>query len=232
MDDTFSYLRLRTPVGVKLEIVEGAHSRSRRVWELMARQVYAENGRDGYRAIEHLDCGAPVLVDDPCRISLTHTHHLLAVATLPPTPHIPLDKFDPRTALGIDAEDLGREQVLKVRPRFLQDDEMKLTAAESLNASILAWTAKEAVYKAMLTPGLDFRNAITLLSLPVPVDAEQAIRMRPDKLTHGSARVSLPDGVEVLFELYSLLRDNYAITLAITPHTTTYSSRNATPIYT
>ena len=46
METNFIYERMRTPIGVKVELVTGSEQREGRVWRLMAAQVYAENGRE------------------------------------------------------------------------------------------------------------------------------------------------------------------------------------------
>lgn len=211
METSFTYERLRTPLGVKTEHICGGEQYGPRAWRLMAGQVYAENGRDSYRVIDHLPSGAPVLEEEPSRISVTHAGHLLVVATLPPTPDANLEEFNPLTALGVDAESLSRAQVLKVRERFLQPCETESIAPDDLPAHILAWTSKEAIYKAMLTPGLDFQKAITIRRLPA---------LGGDL---GSAEVTLPFGEKVEFRLYSYEYAGYAVTLAVTPDTVTYA---------
>ncbi len=201
---------MRTPIGVKVELVTGSEQREGRVWRLMAAQVYAENGREDYRVLGHLPCGAPILEGESTRISVTHTGHLLAVATLPPTPEVELDTFNMRTALGIDAEAANREQVLRVRERFLQDEEKASIPSDSVEANILAWTAKEAVWKAMLTPGLDLQKGITITRLPVPGGEL------------GEAEVKLEDGDAIRFQLCAFCHEEYILTLAITAKTATY----------
>lgn len=220
MNMDFVYERLRTPVGVKVELVSGGEGLSKRVRELMARQVYAENGRDDYRIISHLDNGAPILEGEDCRISLTHTSGLFAVATLAPTPGANLAEFSPLTALGIDAEPIDREQVLRVHDRFLGDRELPLIAPDDLQANILAWTAKEAVYKAMLTPGLDFQQSIVITRLP-KLDSEPA-KSRPHEDDYGSAYAIDREGREVRFKIYSFLYGDHAVTLAVTTSSATY----------
>ena len=119
MEKDFIYWRHHTPIGVKVEEISGGADRSGAVWRAMALQVWKENGRDGYRDLDHTEQGAPLLYAEHNRISLTHTQGLLAVATLPPTPECPLEVFAERTALGIDAERADRAQTLKVRERYL-----------------------------------------------------------------------------------------------------------------
>lgn len=209
MDEEFIYCRHRTPVGVKVEEVSGGAGRSPKVWRALAMQVWKENGHDEYRDIDHLECGAPLLWDSHSRISLTHTAGLLVVATLPPTPECDLSTWYERTALGVDAERADRVQALKVRERFLNEAELPLVAADDVEAHVLAWTCKEALYKAALTPGLDWHRDVTITALPHPDDAL------------GAARVRMPHG-EQDFLLCSYRCGEYLVTIAITPRTATY----------
>ncbi|MCM1006237.1 MAG: 4'-phosphopantetheinyl transferase superfamily protein [Prevotella sp.] len=213
MNSEFIYCRHRTPIGVKVEEVSGGEGRSAAVWRAMAAQIWKENGRTGYRNVAHLDNGAPLLWDEPARISITHTQGLYAVATLPPTPEANLESFSERTALGIDAERADRAQVFKVRERFLSEDELSMISAEDLAANITAWICKEALYKAALTPGLDWRKQILISKLP---EANGPL---------GSGRVQI-NGTWLDFLLYSFRtgEDNeFIVTIAITAHTATYS---------
>lgn len=209
-DTEFIYNRIKTPIGVKVEEVSGGAARSGRVWTLLATQIYQENGREQYRQIDHLENGAPLLCGEDCRISVTHTQGLLAVATLPPTPECALDGFNPRTALGIDAERLDRSQVLKVRDRYLNDEELSLIPPGDLQANITAWTCKEALFKAALTPGLDWRQDYRIDTLPTP----------GGRIGHASVNIPLYGTVE--FILYRYVSEECIVTLAITPQTATY----------
>lgn len=210
MEPDFVYERMHTPIGVKVELVSGGERYSGRVWELMAKQVYAENGKDLYRVLGHLPCGAPFLEGERTRISLSHSDRLLAVATLPPTPEHPLQSFDEHTALGIDTESSDRGQVLRVRPKFLHGHELELVPGDNLEANIIAWTVKEAVWKAMLTSGLDFNHAITISKLP---SLDGAL---------GQAGVKAGSDEVVSFILYSYMYGSHIVTVAITSRTATY----------
>lgn len=227
METEFIYWHHPTPVGIKVEEISGMEDKSGKLWREMAMQIYCENGRDGYREVGHFSNGAPFLFGMPARISLTHTGHLLAVATLPKTPEADLSKFTPRTALGIDAEILDRGQVLKVRDKFLSDAEKELVDADNLEANIIAWTAKEALYKAAMTEGLDFRNNITILKLPA-IDRKMNLPGAPAPVI-GSALLTLPaeKGEEKIeMELYSYDSDGYCVTLAYSPKCAKFGRKN------
>lgn len=121
----FIYQRSVAPCGVAVEEIYGAEEKSAKVWKLFAMQIFSESAGD-YRSIVHLDNGAPLLEDVPQRISVSHTPHYLVVASIPKTPDINLEEFNIRTAIGIDIEKADRSQVLKVRDKFLSEDEQKL----------------------------------------------------------------------------------------------------------
>lgn len=227
METEFIYWHHHTPVGIKVEEISGMENKSGKLWREMAMQIYCENGRDGYREVGHFPNGAPFLFGMPARISLTHTGHLLAIATLPKTPEAELSKFTPRTALGIDAESLDREQVLKVRDKFLSDAEKELVEADNLEANIIAWTVKEALYKAALTEGLDYRNNITILRLPA-IDREMNLPGAPTPVI-GSAVLTLPTekgDEKIEMELYSYDSDGYCVTLAYSPKCAKFGRKN------
>ncbi len=223
----FIYWRHITPVGVKVEEISGGEDRSQAVRIAMARQIYCENGRDGqYRSLLHLQSGAPLLENEETRISITHTPGLYAVASLPKTPDADLTQFAARTALGIDAERADREQALRVRERFLSDEELALVG-DDLERTIIAWTAKEALYKAALAPGTDWRRCLRIISLPAldladeptPADASG----RPGHtVSVGKAELRI-EGREVCpMELYSYRSGNHIITLAYSPRCAKY----------
>lgn len=203
-------------------------NKSGKLWRDMAMQIYCENGVDGFREIGHFANGAPFLFGLTSRISVTHTAHLLAVATLPKTPEANLSQFAPRTAMGIDAERLDREQVLRVRDKFLSDEEKAIVSEDSLEANIIAWTSK-ALYKAAMTEGLDFRNDITIKSLPA-IDRQMNLPGAPAPVI-GKAQVLVADmrnhqdespateiKKEVVeMELYSYESEGCCVTIAYSP---------------
>lgn len=170
----FMYEREVAPCGVAVEMIYGAEEKSAKVWKLFAMQIFSEAEGD-YREIDHLDCGAPVLYGIPQRISVSHTSHCMAVASLPKTPDINLREVNIRTAIGIDLEKADRAQVLKIRDKFLSQTEKALlneiTEIESatkdeIKEHILAWTCKEALYKADMGEARDWKEDYRILALP------------------------------------------------------------------
>lgn len=217
METEFIYWRHHTLPGIKVEEVCGGEDRPLPLWTDMAYQIYCENGKDGYREIGHFRNGAPFLAGDTSRISITHTGRFLAVATLPPTPEAELGAFSERAALGIDAEPASRQQTVKVRDKYLSDEEKEMIPPDDLTSHVLAWTAKEAAFKAALTPGLDFRADIRIKRLPkigpaVPVYDKNEF----DPIQTGEALVII-EGKEVPLVLYSYESEGNIVTLAYSP---------------
>lgn len=221
--------------GIKIEEVSCGERYSGRLWFEMARQLYCENGREEYREIGHFSDGAPFLYGDNSRISITHCPGLLAVATLPPTPEVNLEGFTQRAALGIDAERRDREQVLRVRDKYLSAADRALVPADDLGANVLAWTVKEAVYKAALQPGLDFAEDIRIVRLPKlgpatpvfnPADygLDPSLKAWPAEC-YGEVEATLASG-PVLFQIYSYLSDDFVVTLAFTPKTAKFAKKS------
>ena len=217
MDDDFIFWEHTLPVGIKIEEISGKDNISQKIWLQMAYQIFGEYGKENYRNILHFDNGAPFINGMPQRISITHTSHFLAVAFIPITPESDLASFNPQTALGIDAEKINREQVLKIREKFLSDNELKNFDAEDVKANIMAWTAKEAVYKATFQPELDYKNKIIIHSLP---ELENSTAKKFSKL--GKAILKREEnGQETSYDflLYSYESEGNCVTVAFTPST-------------
>lgn len=204
MDQDLIYDRFTTPAGVKIEAVSGGSAYSEKVHRALARQVWQENGPEGYRVIEHFPNGAPRHSEIEARISVSHCPGLFIVASLPGTPEADLSLFNPRTAMGVDCEPADRDQVMRIRERFLSPEEMQ-TLPDTTEATLLTWTAKEACYKAAFTEGLPFTTAIRIISLPDPQTGAL-----------GKASVTLPAG-EQPFSLFALNYEGFIICIAYSP---------------
>lgn len=119
--------------------------------------------------LAHAPSGRPLLENaDGLHISISHSADYVAVV------------FGPIEGIGIDVEQ-HRTQLARVAPRVLSGAEMAVYGrSESL--LLRAWTLKEALYKAALTEGVDFRRNI---ALPLsPDDTRATICGRPFDIIH------------------------------------------------
>ena len=207
----FIYERSVAPCGVAVEEIYGAEEKSAKVWKMFALQIFSEASGD-YRSIEHLDNGAPLLEGISQRISISHTSHFLAVASIPKTPDINLEDVNVRTAIGIDVEKADRGQVLKVRDKYLNTSEQKIIAQDDVEANILAWTCKEALYKSIMGTASDWKEDYQILKMPEPA---QYIKTAT-KEKFGRGLVRLADGKTIDMTLSSWLSEGHIITLAFT----------------
>lgn len=107
--------------------------------------------------------GAPSVEGRDVNISITHTPQLVALA------------WNERVAIGIDAERTDRQQVLKVRNKFLNSSELQFIAPDDLDAHIIAWTAKEAVIKAERNSAIDWTEGIRLEPFVINPDETMVI---------------------------------------------------------
>lgn len=93
--------------------------------------------------------GKPLLPNHSFELSISHTEGYAAVL-------LGSDK------LGVDVQHY-KPNVLKVRDRFLDDNEQQL--AQDIETTTLFWAAKEAVYKYNALPSLDFKDPITIYAI-------------------------------------------------------------------
>lgn len=107
----------------------------------------------------HNENGAPMVSRD-CNISVSHCADEVVIAV------------DEMCHIGIDVE-LWRGQLHRVAPRVLSVAELAYYNAPQ--GLLRAWTAKEAIYKAVALPGLDF---VSEINLPVTDGATIALAER------------------------------------------------------
>lgn len=125
----------------------------------------------------HNPDGSPFITGEPgLHLSITHSRALAAVAVCP-------------RPVGIDAEQ-PRPQLLHTAPRWLTPAEWRRIRGR-LPLLAVAWTVKEAVYKAHLTPGLPL----------------QAIETSPD------GRTATAGGTT--YAIHTYWRGGHAVTTAI-----------------
>lgn len=123
-------------------------SHSKRRIECLAEHLLIHSliGAD-YRLL-HNENGMPLLEGSNLCISISHTKHYVVVALS-------------RHTIGIDIE-LYQPKILRVRSRFLSEAEQSVILPDNLTLNIAAWTAKEALYKAIGVSGIDFANDVTI----------------------------------------------------------------------
>lgn len=216
----FLYEKDITPSGICVETVYGGDDKSPKVWKLFAMQILAEADGD-YREFVHYPSGAPALEGVPQRVSISHTSHCMVVATLPKTPDVDLEGFCQRTAMGIDLERADRRQVLKIKDKFLTPDEVSLlpTADVPEDAEtgvvekyILAWTCKEALYKAALGIQPDWKEDYRIVSLPEIAGSLQ--KSTPEKWGRGELLIHGEEPVRIEMLLSSWKFEGHIVTLA------------------
>lgn len=97
--------------------------------------------------LEHHESGAPYLsgIDKAPKISITHGAGMAAIAL-----------STGNRSFGIDIEE-PREQLRRVSGKFLTEAELS-DAGNATDRLLEYWTAKEAIYKGALTPGLALQD--------------------------------------------------------------------------
>ena len=106
--------------------------------ELIGKKVIIEYDKDG----------KPYLLDKSYQISISHCKSWIAVM------------IHPTRLVGIDIE-IPTDKILKLQKRFLNETEQKyLATGENINQLMLAWSAKEALYKIIGIEAVDFANQL------------------------------------------------------------------------
>ena len=109
--------------------------------------------------LSHTAQGAPYVEGLDVNISISHTTRMVVLAV------------DSAHVIGVDAEQMDRLQVIKVRDKFLNTSEQQFISPDDLDAHIIAWTAKEAIIKAERNNAIDWTEGIRLESItPDPVE--------------------------------------------------------------
>lgn len=138
--------------------LQSAHQAQHQAVEMLINHVFP----DTHGRYEHLPSGAPYIPGhEEVRLSITHTRGLAAIA-------VNADNAD--THIGVDVEQVS-QRIIKVLPRVAHPSEIAaLNLSENLaEAYTTAWTAKEAIFKAIPEGGIDFANHI-LIQFPTPFE--------------------------------------------------------------
>jgi len=96
----------------------------------------------------HTSQRAPFVQGMDVNISITHTMGLVALA------------LNDRHVIGLDAESIGRPQLLRLRDKFLNSSEQQFIPPDDLMAHVIAWTVKEAVIKAERNSAINWTQDI------------------------------------------------------------------------
>lgn len=141
---------------------------SARATELEAEKSLIHSVFGPTAVLEHTSDGAPYIADQSgamlCPaglISISHTCGIVCMAV------------SEGSIIGIDVERVTY-RTTRVRHKFLSSLEMYRIPIDDPVANTIAWTAKEAAYKAALTPGLSMSDGIMLFN---PAQGEHAGRI-------------------------------------------------------
>lgn len=99
-------------------------------------------------SIEHYKNGKPFLKDKAYNISISHSKNYIAIA------------LNKKNEIGIDIEYMA-EKINKVKNKFIADSEYIDTENKSIHLAI-HWCTKEALFKCVNNPNVDFRNDFSL----------------------------------------------------------------------
>ena len=141
--------------------------------------------------IAYLPSGKPYLKDDERHISISHTRGYAAVAISETKP------------IGLDIEQ-RTDKVCRVQHKFLSPEEKSLLPSEKKNveALLIIWTAKEAMFKLVDKEGIDFAEHFHLDPFTVAPAGECTARetFTPEHRTFSLRYWVLPEFVMSLGE--------------------------------
>lgn len=159
---------------IALAPIPSDDTRNRRERECNVVQELVDYAMQGHVEICHRSNGAPyIAAHGSPYISVSHSHHIAALL------------WTDTPGWGIDIEEARPEQLKRVASRVLTDDEIRVYSENLL----MAWTLKEAAFKAADRPIADLREInlhaagcisardvelITMLTRSVTVEGVQA----------------------------------------------------------
>ena len=149
-------LALCSEAGIDVEDLEALPVKRQR--EKAAERLLLARAFGNPVSLSYTEQGAPYIEHSDVNISITHTRQLVALA------------LNDERVIGIDAEQMDRSQVLKVRDKFLNVAEQQFIAPDDLAAHVIAWTAKEAVIKAERNSAIDWTDGISLEPFDIDTD--------------------------------------------------------------
>ena len=100
--------------------------------------------------IIYLPTGKPTLKESILQISISHSEQTICLGVS-------------KSNIGLDIE-APREQILRITSKFCSKEEATLFDEQCVRDMTLLWTLKEAAYKKVDKPGLDFKKEIQIIS--------------------------------------------------------------------
>ncbi len=165
---------------------------SRRLEWLAVRRLLHEVGCSS--SIAYHPSGRPYLTDDHRHISISHTRGYAAVAL---HTHFPI---------GLDIEQ-RTDKVCRVQHKFLSPEERLFLPSDGQNieALLILWTAKEAMFKLVDREGIDFAEHFHLAPFTVAPAGECTARetFTPECRTFSLRYWMLPDFVMSLLTFFN-----------------------------
>ncbi len=132
-------------------VIENIKKTKRRLEYLSTRLLLQKILPGSDQRIGYMDSGKPYLQDSSAHISISHTNNYAAVI------------YHPYSEVGIDIEFFS-DKPSRLAPRFLSDNEINQLKDQDkyLEGSLLAWSAKESMFKVMPDDSVDFRDHLIL----------------------------------------------------------------------
>ena len=122
--------------------------------------------------IEYNREGKPHLVDNSYQISVSHTNHWISVMA------------HPTRKVGVDIE-CPTDKIQQLYKRFLSETEQKeLSDGKDIRQLLLAWSAKEAMFKIIGKEAIDFANQLRIFPFEVEPSGEMKGQHIPSKLIY------------------------------------------------
>ncbi len=113
--------------------------------------------------------GKPFLTDNSFQLSVSHSKNLIAVIAHSTRP------------VGIDIE-CSTDKIQKLYKRFLSKTEQKeLSDGKNINQLLLAWSAKETLFKIIGKEAVDFANQLRIFPFDVKSNGEIVAEHYPTK---------------------------------------------------
>lgn len=185
-------LSICTGNSINTTIADGIKSDKRAI-EVLAEACLIKHIFGSKAQLSHTQEGAPFIHGIETSLSISHSQRFVCIAT------------NSSHRIGIDIES-PTDKILRVRNKFLNFDEQAHIAPADMMSSLIAWTSKEAIYKAASIKGIDFKEDIRLHNISQATSDDNII-INQGKLIHASEIKH--------YDLYSMTIESDMLTLAI-----------------